>query len=66
MGLVITVNGAKHTVQADPVTPLLYVLRNELLLHGPRFGCGLSECGACTVLFTDSSGTTTIRSCVTP
>jgi nicotinate dehydrogenase subunit A len=66
MSLVITVNGAKHTVQADPTTPLLYVLRNELLLHGPRFGCGLSECGACTVIFTDSSGTTTIRSCVTP
>ncbi len=48
--LVITVNGKPHTVQAAPETPLLYVLRNELGLHGPQFGCGLEQCGACMVL----------------
>jgi nicotinate dehydrogenase subunit A len=47
--LTITVNGKRHAVEATPDTPLLYVLRNELGLHGPRFGCGLSQCGACTV-----------------
>lgn len=62
MALTITVNGTKHTVQASPDTPLLYVLRNELLLRGPHFGCGLSQCGACAVLL----GKTQIRSCVTP
>ena len=45
----ITVNGRRHRVQASGDTPLLYVLRDELHLHGPRFGCGLSQCGACTV-----------------
>lgn len=58
----ITVNGAAHEAQAEPTTPLLYVLRNEVGLHGPRFGCGLAQCGACTVLL----GGTPIRSCVTP
>ncbi len=48
--IVITVNGSPHTVQAAPDTPLLYVLRNELGLHGPQFGCGLEQCGACMVL----------------
>ncbi len=48
--LVITVNGRPHTVLAAPDTPLLYVLRNELGLHGPQFGCGLEQCGACMVL----------------
>jgi aerobic-type carbon monoxide dehydrogenase small subunit (CoxS/CutS family) len=63
MALVITVNGTKHTVQAtDPTTPLLYVLRNELKLQGPHFGCGLSQCGACAVLANNQQ----IRSCVTP
>jgi nicotinate dehydrogenase subunit A len=60
--LVITVNGRRHAVKASPDTPLLYVLRNELHLHGPRFGCGLSQCGACTVHLGDKA----IRSCVTP
>lgn len=46
---VITVNGKRHEVQAAPDTPLLYVLRNELELNGPKFGCGLGQCGACTV-----------------
>jgi len=45
----ITVNGKEHEVSASPGTPLLYVLRNELELNGPKFGCGLAQCGACTV-----------------
>ncbi len=49
--LVINVNGKPHFVQAAPDTPLLYVLRNELDLNGPQFGCGLEQCGACMVLF---------------
>jgi len=48
--ITITVNGQPHTVQAAPDTPLLYVLRNELGLNGPQFGCGLEQCGACKVL----------------
>jgi nicotinate dehydrogenase subunit A len=58
----ITVNGRRHRVEAVPDTPLLYVLRNELGLNGPRFGCGLAQCGACTVQLGDQA----IRSCVTP
>jgi nicotinate dehydrogenase subunit A len=58
----ITVNGRKHVVDAAPDTPLLYVLRDDLALDGPRFGCGLAQCGACTVLL---DGTAT-RSCVFP
>ena len=46
----LRVNGAIHNVDVDPSTPLLYVLRNDLGLRGPRFGCGLNQCGACTVL----------------
>ena len=46
----IVVNGKSHEVQAAPDTPLLYVLRNELNLNGPKFGCGLGQCGACTVM----------------
>jgi nicotinate dehydrogenase subunit A len=49
--IVITVNGSAHLVQAAPTTPLLYVLRNELGLHGPQFGCGLEQCGACMVIY---------------
>lgn len=44
------VNGKKQSVQADPATPLLYVLRNQLMLNGPKYGCGLQQCGACMVL----------------
>lgn len=59
----LSVNGQTATVAVDdPDTPLLYVLRNELALRGPRFGCGLGQCGACTVLL-DGAAT---RSCVTP
>lgn len=46
----LSVNGKTHTVEADPSTPLLYVLQDYLELNGPRFGCGLAQCGACTVL----------------
>jgi len=58
----LKVNGRSHTVDVDPATPLLYVLRNDLDLQGPRFGCGLGQCGACTVI-TDGAA---VRSCVTP
>ena len=60
--LTIEVNGLKHPVLATPDTPLLYVLRNELRLHGPRFGCGLAQCGSCTVQLKGEP----IRSCITP
>ena len=58
----LNVNGKTHTVDADPDMPLLYVLRNDLFLVGAKFGCGLAQCGACTVLV-DGKAT---RSCVTP
>jgi aerobic-type carbon monoxide dehydrogenase small subunit (CoxS/CutS family) len=62
MSLSLIVNGKSHTVDVDPSTPLLYVLRNDLNLQGPRFGCGLGQCGACTVII---NGVAT-RSCVVP
>jgi isoquinoline 1-oxidoreductase alpha subunit len=58
----IKVNGLTHGVSASLDTPLLYVLHNELHLHAPRFGCGLAQCGACSVLLDGKE----IRSCVTP
>ena len=58
----IKVNGAMHSVPAAPDTPLLYVLRNDLGLNGAKFGCGLAQCGACTVLVDGKPA----RSCVTP
>lgn len=48
--MTLDVNGKKHTVDVSPETPLLYVLRNDLGLNGPKFGCGLGQCGSCTVL----------------
>ena len=60
--LTINVNGKEHEATATADTPLLYVLRNEMQLHGPRFGCGLAQCGACTVHLNGKA----IRSCVTP
>jgi aerobic-type carbon monoxide dehydrogenase small subunit (CoxS/CutS family) len=60
--LQITVNERPWTVTSTPDTPLLYVLTNEMLLHGPRFGCGLGQCGSCSVLLNGVE----IRSCVTP
>ena len=58
----LKVNGKAHTLDIDPSTPLLYILRNDLGLRGPRFGCGLGQCGACTVII---NGVAT-RSCITP
>lgn len=60
--ITLRVNGATHVVDVEPTTPLLYVLRNDLDLHGPRFGCGLGQCGACTVLIKGEA----VRSCVRP
>ena len=60
--LALRVNGADHEVDVEPSTPLLYVLRNDLALRGPRFGCGLGQCGACTVLLDGAA----VRSCVLP
>jgi nicotinate dehydrogenase subunit A len=56
------VNGQEHAVEADPDMPLLYALRNDLGLNNPKFGCGLAQCGACTVHLDGKA----IRSCVTP
>jgi len=58
----LRVNGETRTVTVEPDAPLLYILRNDLALNGPKFGCGLAQCGACTVLV-DGKPT---RSCVTP
>lgn len=60
--VVLNVNDRPHAVEVDPDTPLLYVLRNDLGLNGPKFGCGLGECGACTVLVDGVAA----RSCVVP
>lgn len=62
MAIRIRVNNADHQVDAEPGTPLLYVLRNDLELNGPKYGCGLGECGACTVLVDGVAA----RSCVIP
>ena len=62
MAIRLTVNQRIEEVEAAPDTPLLYVLMNELSLQGPRFGCGLVQCGACSVLVDDVE----TRSCVTP
>src|SRR5258705_12714884 len=58
----LKVNGRAHTVEIDPSTPLLYILRNDLGLQGPRFGCGLGQCGACAVIINGAA----VRSCITP
>jgi nicotinate dehydrogenase subunit A len=58
----LNVNGAEHQLDTDPTTPLLYVLRNELKLNGAKFGCGLGQCGACTVVVDDQPA----LSCITP
>jgi nicotinate dehydrogenase subunit A len=62
MAINIKVNGVSRSVPAEPDTPLLYVLRNDLELNGAKFGCGLAQCGACTVLIDGKAA----RSCVTP
>ncbi len=58
----LQVNGSSHQVDVDPTTPLLYVLRNDLDLKGPRFGCGLGQCSVCTVIIDGMA----VRSCITP
>ena len=58
----LKVNGKVHAVDVDPTTPLLYVLSDDLALNGPKFGCGLGQCGACTVIVKGQA----VRSCVTP
>jgi nicotinate dehydrogenase subunit A len=58
----LKVNGSEHEIDADPDTPLLYVLRNDLALNGAKFGCGLGQCGACTVMVDGEA----IFSCLTP
>jgi nicotinate dehydrogenase subunit A len=58
----LKVNGRTHTVDIDPATPLLYALSDDLELRGPKFGCGLGQCGACTVIVKGQA----IRSCITP
>jgi nicotinate dehydrogenase subunit A len=60
--IALNVNGNRQTVDVDPATPLLYVLADDLGLRGPKFGCGLGQCGACTVILDGKA----IRSCVTP
>lgn len=62
MSITLKVNGRSHTFDVDPSTPLLYVLRNDIGLEGPRFGCGLGQCGSCTVIVNGAA----VRSCVTP
>jgi nicotinate dehydrogenase subunit A len=62
MAINLKVNGVSRSVPAEPDTPLLYVLRNDLELNGAKFGCGLAQCGACTVLVDGRA----VRSCVTP
>ena len=62
MSIILNVNGRDHTVDAAPETPLLYVLRNDLALNGAKFGCGLGQCGSCTVLVDGKA----VFSCVTP
>ena len=62
MNTTLKVNGRIHTLDVDPSTPLLYILRNDLGLQGPHFGCGLGQCGLCTVIINGAA----IRSCITP
>ena len=62
MAIALTVNGRAHSLDVAPATPLLYVLSDDLALNGPKFGCGLGQCGACTVIARGRA----VRSCVTP
>ena len=62
MSTTLKVNGRIHTLDVNPSTPLLYILRNDLGLQGPHFGCGLGQCGLCTVIINGAA----TRSCITP
>src|SRR5437868_8306530 len=62
MAITLKVNGRNHTLDLDPATPLLYALSDDLELNGPKFGCGLGQCGACTVIVKGQA----VRSCITP
>jgi nicotinate dehydrogenase subunit A len=60
--ITLKVNGKTHALDVDPTTPLLYILSDDLELRGPKFGCGLGQCGACTVIVKGQA----VRSCITP
>jgi nicotinate dehydrogenase subunit A len=60
--IALTINGQDQSLDVDPDTPLLYILRNDVRLNGPKFGCGAGQCGACTVIMNGRA----IRSCVMP
>jgi nicotinate dehydrogenase subunit A len=60
--ITLKVNGQQHSVDLDPTTPLLYALSDDLALRGPKFGCGLGQCGSCTVIINGEA----VRSCITP
>lgn len=62
MAVTLNVNGARHRIEADPATPLLYVLRDDLKLNAAKFGCGLGQCGSCMVMVDGEA----VLSCVTP
>jgi nicotinate dehydrogenase subunit A len=62
MSITLNVNGADHQIAADPQTPLLYVLRNDLMLNAAKFGCGLGQCGSCTVVIDGKA----VTSCTMP
>jgi nicotinate dehydrogenase subunit A len=62
MAINLKVNGRSHSLDLDPATPLLYALSDDLDLRGPKFGCGLGQCGACTVIVRGQA----VRSCITP
>jgi nicotinate dehydrogenase subunit A len=69
MPISLRVNGQNHTVDVDPSTPLLYVLSDDLALRGPKFGCGLGQCGCCTVIARRAGVAgppAAVRSCITP
>src|SRR5260221_13024283 len=65
MSVTLKVNGKSHTVDVDASTPLLYILRNDLGLQGPRFGCGLGQCGACTVIVNGAAARAGVPPCPT-
>ena len=62
MSITLRVNGRSHTLDIDPATPLLYALSDDLELRGPKFGCGLGQCGACVALVDGAA----VRTCITP